>query len=147
MFFGIYEDHPKYLNVQNYNIYKTVHCIGEQFLNLRFRMTKSSRHLRTDSSLNRSELEMNSVRIFRKIFHPHCGLSDLRSDFLQRYHPFLGFPIYTNNHPYLYKQPSFRRKSFSLRLISSGGKMERMPMPVRWDWPWNAFNRSSHQEG
>jgi len=18
-----------------------------------------------------------------------------------------------------------------------------MPMPVRWDWPWNAFNRSS----
>ncbi|MGX1639993.1 hypothetical protein [Sphingobacterium sp.] len=29
----------------------------------------------------------------------------------------------------LYKQQSFRRKSFSNRLISSGGEMERMPMP------------------
>ena len=29
--------------------------------------------------------------------------------------------------PNLYKHPSFRRKHFSLRLISSGGKMDRMP--------------------
>ncbi|WP_313260367.1 hypothetical protein [Sphingobacterium sp.] len=28
----------------------------------------------------------------------------------------------------LYKQPFFRRKSFSNRLISSGGKMDRMPL-------------------
>ncbi|WP_185212476.1 hypothetical protein [Sphingobacterium mizutaii] len=31
--------------------------------------------------------------------------------------------------PNLYKHPFFQRKSFSLRLISNGGKMERMPLP------------------
>jgi len=62
---------------------------------------------------------MNSAGIFRKIFHPHCGFSDQQSDFLQRCHPFQGFPIYTNNHP-----------SGGSPLAPAhflGGKMERMP--------------------
>src|SRR5690606_7685337 len=97
-------------------------CIGVQVLHLRWRMTRSRGGDPYRFFTDRSELEMNSVRIFRKIFHPRCGLTEGGSNFFIKISPLPG----VSN---LYKHSSFRRKHFSLRLISSGGKMDRMPMP------------------
>ncbi len=115
---------------------------------------------------NRSELEMRlgGIQTGAKnlFFFKDCSSWAARTNyfflnkkFQKNISPSLGvFPF--SPHPstkilplpgVFHKHQPFRRKPFSLRLISSGGKMDRMPMPVRWDWPWNAFNRSSHQKG
>ena len=48
---------------------------------------------------------------------------------------------------YLHKYQTFRRKPFSPWLISLAEKWIECRFPLRWDWPWNAFNRSSHKSG
>ncbi len=60
---------------------------------------------------------------YRKTFHPRCGFAAEQITLLQRFHPLWGF---LKTYKYTL---SFRRKPFSPRLISNGGKMERMPMP------------------
>jgi len=64
---------------------------------------------------------MNSVRIFRKYFTHTVGYPINDPIFYKEFTPFQGFPIST----YIY--PSEGRPLVP-RLISSGGKMERMPM-------------------
>ncbi|GEM_PF-5839935 len=80
-------------------------CIGVQVLNLRFRMTGHDGGGPYRFFTFRSELEMNSVRIFRKIFHPRCGLSERGSNFSIKISPLPG----VSN---LYKHSSSRRKRF-----------------------------------
>src|SRR5690606_18624845 len=66
--------------------------------------------------------------------------NELRRDFQKNISPLPG----VHN---LYKQPSFRRKSFSPRLISSGGKMGRMPMPCAMGLALECFQKIIPSKG
>src|SRR5690606_33073863 len=74
--------------------------------------------------------KIDDIYFSHTVGYPFCN-----PIFLQRFLPFQGFP--TNKHSY------FRRKSFSLRLISLAEKWKECRCPVRWDWPWNAFKKFS----
>src|SRR5690606_10490347 len=92
-----------------------------------------------------------------QILHSSFRIGYSREGFLEKYfthavgYPSSGLILYKDSTPtggcLSMQSASFRRKSFSPRLISLAEKWIECRFPARWDWPWNAFNRSSHQKG